>query len=483
VAAPTRTRPALERTRRVAEFFDRFADVEPRWRRRNRTYHRLIESIHRFVVPRGASILEVGVGTGDLLAALEPARGVGIDVSERMVEVARERHPELELHAAAGEEFLVDETFDYVVLSDLVPFADDLLAIFKNVRRMSHPHTRIVIHSYSQLWRPVIRLAELLRLKQSKPIENWVTPEDVGHLLALADLEVVTVTSRILLPKKVPLLTTFANGVLANVWGFRWLALTYWVVARPRPDGTTHERTVSVVVPARNEEGTIDEIIERIPEMGAGTEIVFVEGGSRDDTYAEIERQIERHADRDISLYKQTGQGKGDAVRLGFSRARNDILMILDADLSVAPEALPQFYDALAEGRADFVNGSRLVYGMESGAMRFLNVVGNKFFSRVFSGLLDQSVKDTLCGTKVLSRADYEAIAAGREAFGDFDPFGDFDLLLGSARLGHKIVDVPVRYHARTYGTTNISRFTHGWLLLRMAFVAFYKLKVLPVRV
>jgi SAM-dependent methyltransferase len=470
------TTPHLEE---VARFFDRFAAVEPRWRRQNRTYHRLIASVSRFMIPPGSSVLEIGSGSGDLLAALEPSRGLGVDVSEGMVGLARERHPELEFEVSAGETFRPRERFDYVLLSDLVPFADDLLAILERVAQASHPRTRIVLHSYSQLWRPAIRLAELLRLKPRKPIRNWVTPGDVSNMLELVDLEVVTTTRRILLPKKVPLLSAFLNGVVASLWPFKYLCLTYWVVARPRPRGEAQNLSASVIVPCRNEAGNIADIVARVPDLGRETEIVFVEGGSTDGTREEIERQIAAAPGRPMSLHIQRGKGKADAVRLGFSRARNDVVMILDADLTVPPEELPRFFDALARGRAEFVNGSRLVYDLEPGAMQFLNIFGNKFFSWVFSTLLDQHVKDTLCGTKALLRSDWEALAEEESR----DPFGDFELLLGAGRLGLKIVDLPVRYRARTYGRTNISRFRHGWLLLRMSVRGFRELKMLPVRV
>ena len=466
----------------IAAFFDRFAPSEATWRRRNRTYYRLIEAIHRFLVPEGASILELGCGTGDLLAALRPARAVGVDVSPELVGVARARHPEHEFVVDAAERFVADERFDYVLPSDLVPFAFDLQRLFANVRAMTHERSRVVIHSYSQVWRPLIRLAELLRLKPRKPIRNWVTPADLRNLLDLTDFEVVSFSRQILLPKKVPLLTTLLNGVVARIWPLSHLCLTWWVVARPKATPVAPP-TVSVVVPARNEAGMIGEILERVPELGAGTEIVFVEGGSTDGTREEVERQIAAHPERDVTLLVQTGTGKGDAVRLGLDRARGELLMVLDADLTVAPEDLPKFYGAVVDGHAELANGSRLVYDLQPGAMQFLNLIGNKFFSLVFSSLLEQPVKDTLCGTKVLRKRDYEEIVRSRSYFGDFDPFGDFDLLLGAARLRLKIVDVPVRYGARTYGQTNISRFTHGWLLLKMAVFGYYKLKVKPVRV
>jgi SAM-dependent methyltransferase len=461
----------------LAAFFDSFAPAEPRWRRRNRTYHRLIEQISRFHIPPGHRVLEVGSGSGDLLAALRPAVGVGVDVSPGMVELARSRHPGLRFETVAGEHVDLGETFDYVVLSDLVPYVHDLQALFERIAVHCHAHTRIVVNSYSRAWRPIIRLAELLRLKPVKPIRNWVAPEDVRNLLELAGLEVLTRSSRVLTPKRIPLLTLFLNGFLANLWPFHHLCLTYWIVARPRPQ-PLDDPTVSVVCPCRNEAGNVPELIRRLPDVGSAMELVFVEGGSTDDTRAAIERGIANHPELDISLVDQPGRGKGDAVRAGFAVAKHEVLMILDGDLSVRPEDLPKFYRAVADGRGELINGSRLVYDMEPGAMRFLNMLGNKTFSRLFRAATGQHVKDTLCGTKVLHRDDYARIAAARSYFGDFDPFGDFDLLFGAARLNLKIVDLPVRYQPRSYGTTNISRWRHGWLLLRMTAFALWKFRV-----
>ena len=466
----------------VAEYFDDFSKESQGWRRKNRTYYRLIESIMTFVVPKGASVLEVGSAEGDLLAALEPSRGVGIDISEGMVESGRERHPDLEFVREAGETFVRDETFDYVVLSYLVQMADDLLAIFRNALDMSHPETRLIVHSYSQAWKPIIRLAEVLRLKPRKPIRNWVGPDDVRNLLNLAGFEVISLNRRILMPKQVPLLTRFLNGYVANIWPFSHFTLTFWIVARPFPTGERLETGVSVVCPCRNEEEMIERIVEEVPEMGTGTELVFVDDGSTDGTKAEIERQIALHPDRQITLVSQTGQGKATAVRSGFAVAKHDVLMILDADLTVRADDLPRFYDVLVTRRGELVNGSRLVYGLEPGSMRFLNILGNKVFSIIYSNLLSQPVKDTLCGTKVLTRANWHRIDAGRAYFGDFDRWGDFDLLLGAAKLNLKIVDLPVRYGARTAGESKMSRFRHGRLMFQMAAFAFSRLKAGPVR-
>jgi SAM-dependent methyltransferase len=464
----------------LAAFFDEFAEAEPQWKRRNRTYHRLIEQITGFQVPPGASVLEIGCGSGDLLAALEPGQGVGVDISTGMIAAARERHPGLRFEVAAGEDLELGETFDYIVLSDLLPYVDDLQALFYRVAAHSHPRTRVVLNSYSRAWRPLIKLAELLRLKPRKPIQNWVSPHDVLNLLELAGFEPVTIQARILFPKHIPLLASFLNGFVANLWLINNLCLTSWIVARPLPE-EIDDRSVSIVCPCRNEAGHVPDLVERIPDFGAPTELIFVEGGSTDDTRAEIQLQIERHPELDMSLIDQPGKGKGDAVRAGFAAAKHEVLMILDGDLSVRPEDLPKFHRGLVEGRAELVNGSRLVYDMEKGSMQFLNMLGNRIFSRLVKAIIGQRVKDTLCGTKVLRRADYGRIAAGRPYFGEFDPFGDFDLLFGAARLNLKIVDLPVRYQPRVYGTTNISRWRHGWLLFRMTLFAFWKFKVAPL--
>jgi SAM-dependent methyltransferase len=463
----------------LVAWFDRFAGESDRWRARNRGYHDLIENTYRFHVTPGSSVLEIGCGTGELLAALEPSRGVGVDVSPRMVESAASRFPHLRFVSGAGEELDLGETFDVVVLSDVVPYVHDLVALLDRVRAHCEPHTRVIINSYSRAWKPAIKAAEELGLKPAKPIRNWVTIEDVRNLLDLTDLETIVQTRRILLPKHVPAVSLAANGLLANVWPFNHLCVSWWVVARPRPR-VRRDSSVSIVVPCRNERGNIRPLVDRLPDVGLATEVVFVEGGSKDGTREEIRAVIAD--DPDASLVAQTGTGKANAVRDGFDAAKNDLLMILDGDLSVQPEELPSFYRVWAEGKADFVNGSRLVYDVEPGAMRFANMIGNKLFSVVLKAIIGQPIKDTLCGTKVLDRDSYAQIARGRSHFGDFDPFGDFDLLLGAARLNLKIADLPVRYQPRTYGETNISRWRHGLLLLRMTVFAFWKFRVEVMR-
>ena len=463
-------------------FFDDYAAEIDKWHRKNAGYHKAIASLATFYIPAGARVLELGSGNGDLLAALNPSEGLGIDISGEMVRLAASKYPRLRFQQMAAENLdLPGKTFDYIILSDLTGYLYDILLVFKRLRSVCHSRTRIVVNWYSRLWQPVLTLAEKLRLKYPQPLLNWTTPADIKNLLHLAGFEVVVGQPHVLLPLRVPLLSKCANRYFAHVRGLSWLCLSNWVIARPTAlaSGRASSR-VSVICPCRNEAGNIEHIARRLPSMGSHVELIFVEGHSKDDTVQECHRVAAATPEKDIKVLVQKGKGKGDAVRLGFSQANGDILMILDADLSVAPEDLPAFYNALMSGKGEFINGSRLVYAKDPKAMRFLNLLGNKFFAFLLSCVLGQPVKDTLCGTKVLYRNDYKRIADGRGYFGEFDPFGDFDLLFGAAKLNLRIVEIPVRYHERVYGTTNISRFTHGWLLLRMSMLAARKLFFIP---
>jgi SAM-dependent methyltransferase len=449
------------------------------WRGWGTYYHKRLIDIYSTIVPAGMTVLELGCGNGELLAALKPSRGVGVDFSTEMIALASERQPEQLFIQANAEEFSSIEKFDVVILSDILNEVWDVQQLFENVRKLLNPNGRLLINVHSRLWELPLSIAVKLGLAKPGLGENWLTVSDINNLLNLSGFEPIKSSHEVLFPIGIPLLAPFLNKFLVRFWPFNHLGLTNFIIARPL--GIAHRHVekpkVSVIVPARNEAGNIENILSRVPEMGGGTEIVFVEGNSTDNTWDAILEGIKQHPEKNCQSWQQTGMGKGDADRLGFAKATGDILMILDADLTVPPEDLPRFYDALVSGKGDFINGVRLVYPMEEEAMRFFNLIGNKFFSLAFSWLLGQPIKDTLCGTKVLWKKDYERIANNRHVFGDFDPFGDFDLLFGAARLNYKIVDLPIRYRARTYGTTNIDRWKHGWLLLRMVVFAARRIK------
>jgi len=369
---------------------------------------------------------------------------------------------------------------DYILLDGTLHYERDIQSLLERIAGQCLNHTRLVVTFYSALWKPFISFATFLGLRGKLPEENWIAPEDVNNLLLLSGFEQVRSESRILFPVYIPIVSNLINRYLAPLPLFRAFNVVTFIVARPITTLSEPEwkPSVSVVVAARNEEGNIEEIIRRLPKMGPDDELILIEGNSTDNTWEKIQETYKLHKHKiNMQIGQQDGLGKGDAVRKGFGMARKDILMILDADLTVPPEDLPKFYKAIVSGKGEYINGSRLVYPMEEKAMRFFNIIGNKFFALAFSFVLGQRFKDTLCGTKVLTNENYQKLARHREFFGDFDPFGDFDLIFGSSRMCLKIVEVPISYRERTYGNTNISRWSHGVLLLKMLVFAARKIK------
>ncbi|MDX2476170.1 MAG: glycosyltransferase [Gammaproteobacteria bacterium] len=442
-------------------------------------YHSRLQEIYRLNIPKGSTVLELGCGCGDLLASVNPSVGVGVDFSGEMLEIARSRYPDLSFHQQDVQQLVLDEKFDFIILSDLVNDVEDVQTVFDVVKAHCDLNTRIVLNFYSHLWGAPLSLAQKIGWATPTLLQNWLTVSDIGDLMDLAGLEPIRSTKEVLWPIKTPFVDSLFNRYLVRLWPFKYFSLTNFMIARVQPENTQVDEglSVTIVCAARNEEGHIEEIIKRTPELGRHTELIFVEGNSTDNTYSKIEKEIANNPHRDLSLYKQPGKGKGDAVRCGFQHATGDILMILDADMTVPPEDLTRFYNAIASGKGEYINGVRLVYPMEEQAMRFLNILGNKFFSLAFSWLLGQPIKDCLCGTKVLTRENYLRISENRSYFGDFDPFGDFDLIFGSAKINLKFIDLPIRYKERRYGDTNIDRWGHGWLLLKMVFFAARRIK------
>ncbi|MDQ3190542.1 MAG: glycosyltransferase [Bacteroidota bacterium] len=457
-------------------YFDNLAKVRLKWKNRNRFYHKSIEKYISFIIPANSRVLEIGCGTGELLNAVKPGYGVGIDFSNNMIEIAKSQFPSLNFEVQDAHEIELTETFDYIILSDIISSLWDVQETFKNVKKISHQHTRIVVSSYNYVWEPILKFAESLRLKKKQPLQNWLSVNDIENIMELEGFEIIKSEQKILLPVKIPFLNFIFNTFLANLPIINHLCLISILVARPRVE-TTKDYSVSILVPARNERGNIENAILRTPKFGKSQEFIFVEGHSSDGTYEEMLRVKEKFNDKNIVAFKQSGKGKGNAVRDGFDVATGEVLMILDADLTMPPEDLVKYYDALLKNKGEFINGCRLIYPMESEAMRFLNLIANKFFGLFFSYILGQKLKDTLCGTKVLFKKDYIKIIENRSYFGDFDPFGDFDLLFGAAKLNLKIIEVPIRYKDRQYGSTQISRFSHGWLLIKMSIFAAKKIK------
>ncbi len=475
--------PFSDRKTEILEHSEKYAASREAWRQKSAFFHREDEIYLRFLIPAGARILEIGCGTGDTLAALSPSHGVGLDLSPAMVDQARRLHPSLTFYVGDSEDAAtiaaLNGPFDYILVQDTLGSLDDCQKFFEQLHPLCTRQTRLVIGYFSHLWQPVLRLAEWLGKRMPYPAQNVLAPDDVANLALLADFDTVKTERRLLMPVSLFGIGRALNRFVSILPGIRQLALRHYVVCRSMRAVDDGLKSATVVIPARNERGNIEPAIQRLPQFCDDIEIIFIEGHSKDGTFEEIERVKAAYPDKDIKAMRQPGKGKADAVFTAYDVARGDVLMILDADLTMPPEQLPKFWEAIRSGKGEFINGSRLVYPLEDDAMRFLNLIANKTFSYLFSWLLNQRYTDTLCGTKVMRRSDYYRLREGKAYFGDFDPFGDFDLIFGASKLNLKSIDLPIRYAARSYGETQISRFRHGVMLLKMVAFAFFKIKAI----
>ncbi len=463
------TSPYSQRKLEFLRHFETAGDELDRPGKYNAAYREDDRKFMGFLIPPGKRVLELGCGRGQLLAALAPAYGVGVDFSAKAVAKAKALHPDLNFVLGDAEDPAtlagIEGPFDYIVIADTIGMFEDIDGTLGRVHHLCAPSTRIIISYYSHLWEPILKLAELLGLRNKQPKINYIATADFLNLMDLADFEVISKEQRQLVPLRWFGLGPFINRFIAPLPGIRQLCLRTYIVGRPIRQFPDRTFSASILIPCRNEKGNIENAILRMPKFGTSQEILFVEGNSSDGTYEECERVRDAYKDQwDIKVLKQEGKGKGDAVRKGFAAATGDVLMILDADLTMPPEALPKYHAVIETGKAEFVNGTRLIYPMENEAMRPLNLIANRCFAYLFSYLVNTRLTDTLCGTKVLMRKDYEVLARERGYFGNFDPFGDFDLIFGAAKQNLKIIETPIH---------------DGWLLLKMVWFAYRKLKAI----
>lgn len=445
------------------------------WLYRHRYYYHKVTSFYQSHIPPESTVIHVHGKDGFLLKKLKPKKGICIDIEGESTIQTRMESQDIEFYESLS--FIPDQQVDYIILSFATMESEDIQVLFQSLERFCHPKTRIILESYTTWWAPLLWIAQKLHLKRPMRYKNWLSRSDLINIAQLADFEMVTYGGYVLMPFYIPILSWLINDFVAHLPLINSLCLNQWMVLRPKPRSVCQNNSVTILVPCRNERGNVEQAVLRTQQFGLSTEIIFVEGNSTDGTLDEIKRVAAAYPDKNIRWYVQEGKGKGDAVRTGFAHATGDILMILDGDLTMPPEELPKFYNAIVVGKGDFINGARLVYGMESGEMSFMGWVSNKFFARLISWIMGQSVKDTLCGTKVLWKKDYDIIIAQREKLGLADPFGDFDLLFGAAKLNLKIIDIPIHYMRRTYGKTAIRKYKEVWFLLWMCWRAFDVLK------
>jgi len=455
------------------------------WIDRNKYYYELLNRLLRFLVEPQKRVLSVRCGTGNLLTVVQLAEGKGIDICPEIVEIAQQRNPSLEFAVAFPDKeefrtvFKPEEKFDYILFNDIGDTVDVLQAL-RNLKPLCRRHTRILVITYNHLWEPLVTFAEWIGTKVPRTEQNWLSTLDIANLLKLAGFEALETHRLVILPKYVPLVSAFLNRFCARLPLLKRLCMTQVVIGRLLPPPVPKEElSVSVIVPCKNERGNVEDAVQRMPQLGRQTEIIFCDDQSTDGTAEEVLRVQSLYSDKDIRLERGPGVAKSRNVWTGFGAATGDILMILDADLTTIPEELPYFVDVIASGQAEFVNGSRLVYPVPKGAMTTANMLGNKFFSIAFTYLLGQPVKDTLCGTKALWRSDWERIKPMLGSWGVEDRWGDYELLFGAAKLNLKILDLPVHYQERIYGSTKMTRvFRNGLIMLKMCWHGFLKLKL-----
>jgi SAM-dependent methyltransferase len=455
----------------LAGYFDSLADNWDKYRQRNRYYHHSERALFRAFVPEGLSVLEIGCATGDLLALLRPERGLGLDLSPRMVERARQKYPQLEFLAADGVFFDTDTRFDCIVLHSVLEYVEDIQGLFANCRRLLSPRGRLLLSTLNPIWAPWLRMGTRLGLRTPDKQRHFISGSNAANLLALNGFEVVHSTRRTFFPKRIPLLAPLVNLMAAQVPGLRRLGMTDFLVARPASPAL--EYSVSVVVPCYNEVDNIAACVRRVPPMGRHTEVIVVDDGSQDGTAQFVKPDLNRQVEVRCISY-QPNRGKLHAVRTAFEAARGEVLMLLDADMTVPPEDLPCFYRPLAAGTADFVNGTRLIYPRAAGSMKWQNYYGNKLFAMLVSWLTGVRLTDTLCGTKAFFLEDYRHYRMG------YDPWGDFDLLFGAAQRASKILEVPIHYEARRAGRSKMKTLRHTWALLKACWHGFWRFKYPP---
>ncbi len=437
--------------------------------KRSNYYLKEIENYINFLIPPHSSVLMLGCGCGEILGSLKPSRGLGIDCEIKNIDAARKSFPSLEFQAGINELKNIHEKFDYILIYDIPNDIDSLKKTLKILESCSLSDSRIIIIHDKKKTCPECNAKNKVSTLKWSAIKGAISQESI---------EPIKEAHRTLICKYIPLISVLFNKIIINLPIFWRFSLINILVAKPtKTRKPQKDVSCSVIIPCRNEKGNIEPAIKRTPKMGSHTEFIFIEGHSQDGTLEECYRVQKAYPEKDIKVFVQDNVGKRDAVYKGFANAKGDIYIILDADLTVLPEDLSKFFNAIASGKGEFINGSRLVLKMEKEAMRKLNWLANKFFGFMFSYLLSQKLTDTLCGTKVLWKDDFQRIVAGRCYFGNFDPFGDFDLILGSAKLNLKFVEIPIRYQARKYGSTQISRFRHGLLLLKMTIFAMRKIK------
>ena len=457
----------------VKNHFDTLAKDYDNWKKKSWYYYLQLKQLFAAHISPGQKVLEVGCGTGDILASVAPRTGHGIDISGEMIKLARAKHQDLSFWQQNVYQLRLRQTYDAVILCDLIDHLPDIYQALHQIRQVCTPQTKVVVSTINPIWEPVLHLTEKIGMKMPEGPHNWVPLPDLINIFEICGFTIEQSGYAALIPKHILGLSNLVNRHISQLGALKHLAFVEYLVSKKAPKVKSKTYSTSIIIPVFNEADNITPCIKQVPRLGKKTEIIVVDDGSTDKTN-QIVRKIAKKNKAITLITFPKNQGKARAVAAGFARARGQILLILDADMTVPPQELTCFYELLAENRADFVNGTRMVYPMEKQAMRYFHLLGNKFFSSFLSWLLNQRVTDTLCGTKALFKKDARKIILGNE------PWGDFDLLFGAANLQLRIKEYPVHYKKRQTGESKMHAISHGLRLLYMCGVGMYRLKIRP---
>ena len=358
----------------------------------------------------------------------------------------------------------INKKYQRIILTDVVENYDDVFALLNIVSNLLTIDGKLIISSINTKYLILSRTLEFLKLKDSNENTSYIHVKKIRNITSGVGLEYQKFYTKQLFPFSFFYVGNVINKIMEIISFQLNLGIKTYIIFRPAII-TNSKNSKSIIIPAKNEEGNLVELVSRIPKF-ENTEIIFSYGKSKDNTLKVMKQITQSNKLFKFKLVKQTKNGKANAVWEALNVVENDLIAILDADISVDPETLSDFFDIIEKNNADFVNGTRLIYDMEKNSMRFLNRIGNRFFQFFISKIIKEALTDSLCGTKVFKKSYLNDLYFWQNIFGKKDPFGDFDLIFAAAYSGQKIVEMPIVYRERKYGTTQIARFKDGFKLL-----------------
>lgn len=361
-------------------------------------------------------------------------------------------------------EELKNLNFELIILSDVIEVYDDLHVLFESINELLTENGVLLITSINTKWKIPLKLLEILNLKEKTKQFSHIHNKKFENIAAGVGFELISSKTRQFLPFKLFKIGNIFNKILEIIFFNFRLGIKSYILFR-KNNKFFNQMTKSIIIPAKNEEGNLKKLVDRIPKT-LNTELIFSIGESKDKTL-EIALEIQQNnKDFNIKVFEQSKNGKANAVWEAVEKSNGEIIAILDSDISVDPEELVNFYEIIENNYADFVNGTRLIYEMEKGSMRFINRFGNRMFQYLIGKIINEPITDSLCGTKVFKKSLLKNIFWWQKTYKLNDPFGDFDLLFSASYSGAKILEYPIHYRARTYGNTQISRFRDGYKLI-----------------